>query len=214
MSRRRRGPGRTPPCDRTPAPAPDEPGAGAVWVESGVAPDGTYVVELHAGGDWSTILDRDRAIAYAAAVHDIAARAEYDAAVYRQLTAKGVHPAQVTAFVVDDLRPERPPAEYAIAVTAPLAFTPGVSADNGPFVLVHLHLPGPPTGTPDALISQWTPAEARTHAGHVLDTLAVVDLDAGYRRLLVGVMGLDDPTARAVIGNLGEHRHPSPERRP
>lgn len=175
----------------------------AVWVESGVAVDGTFVVEVNAAGDWSFVLNRERALAYVATVFDAAARAEYDAAVLRQLTSRGLARELVGAMIANDLRPDRPPLDDA--ATAPLRYTPIVSdSTRQPYVHVHLHGRGEPQ-----FLTQWRPASARQHAGHVLDALAVVDLDAGYLRTLVGVIGLDAPRARAVIATLGDHRRPA-----
>ncbi|MEV4122877.1 hypothetical protein [Micromonospora sp. NPDC049645] len=177
----------------------------AVWVESGVAADGTFVVEVHADGDWSFALDRDRALAYVATVYDAAARAEYDAAILRQLTSRGLSREVVGEVIIKDLRPDRPPLNDA--ATAPLTFTPIVSEVSGhPFVHVHVH--GRSAREPQFL-AQWKPASARQHAGHVLDALAVVDLDAGYLRALVGVIGIDAPRARAVVATLADHRRPA-----
>lgn len=201
MSRRRK-----PQPPRRPARSA-EPGDAAVWVQSDVMPDGTYAVTVHAPGDRSFALDRARAVDYTTAVYEVAARAEYDAAVFAQLVERGLAPQQVAAFIGTDLRADRP--EIDPARTAPLVFTPGVNAAGEPFLHVHLHVPvngGRTARTSPRPFTQWTPGEAREHAGYVLDCLAAVDLDAGYRRCLVGVIGLDDPTARAVVGSLASYR--------
>lgn len=189
MSRRRKP---QPPRRR---PVDPEQRDAAVWVESAVTLDGTYVVEVHSSGDWSTILDRDRALAYAATAHDAAARAEYDAAVVAQLTSIGVE-MEHAAGLLTDLRNDRP--ELDDKTTAPLRFVPGVSPALKPFVHVYLHETEP--------MAQWSPAALRSHARNVLDVLATVDLDAAYRRALVSLVGLDDGRARAVVATLGEHR--------
>jgi len=165
----------------------------AIWVVSDVAPDGTYVVTVQAGPDHAVTLTRAEAIAYATAVFEAAVRAEHDAAVLAQLTATGMT-AELAATVVIGLREDRPMLDD---LGDPLTFEPIVTAARRePALLV---------SRGGVRIAQWTPADARDHAGNVLSVLAAADLDGAYRRLLVGSIGLDDDRACALVGQLSRY---------
>ena len=166
-----------------------------IVVRSDVAPDGTYVVAIEVGPDESWMLDRHQIRAHGIAVLEAAARAEYDAAVFAQLSTLSVDQRAI-GQVLTDLRAERPPLDTA--ATAPLELEPGVShRDHRGFLTLKLH--GDPLG-------QWELDDARRHALACLEVQAAVDLDAIYRTTLVGIVGLDDARARAVVGALAEHR--------
>ena len=167
----------------------------AIWVVSDVASDGTYVTTVQASADVAVVLDRKRAMDYVMAVYTAVGYAEYDAAVFRQLVSLGIGNLHA-AGLVSDLRADRAPVDDA--ATDPLRFVPLVTAAK--------HEPGLFVEVAGRRISQWTPAEGRQHAGHVLDICVAVDLDAAYHRHLRGPLGLDDGRARAVVGSLGEHR--------
>lgn len=167
----------------------------AIWVISDVAPDGTYVATVQAGDDVAVTLPPDRAIAYALAALGAACRAEYDASVFAQLTTLGVTEVHAAGMILD-LRKDRPPLDDD--ATKPLRFEPLVtSAAKEPAVYVELN---------GERIARWTTEDTRGHAMHVLEVLLGVDLDAAYRKQLVGVIGLDDETARAAVGGLAQHR--------
>lgn len=166
-----------------------------IIVRSDVAPDGTYVVAIEAGPDDAWVLDRPHVHAHGIAVVEAAARAEYDAAVLDQLIGLGIEQ-DAAGQMVSDMRAERPPLDTA--ATAPLELVPGVARRDGRgFLALMLH---------GKQIGQWEPADARSHAMACFEVTAAVDLDAIYRKTLVGIVGLDDPTARAVVGELAEHR--------
>ena len=172
----------------------------AVWVISDVAPDGTYVATVHAGQDVALTLDRDRAIAYAVTVLTATTRAQYDAAVWRQMLtiSRGRTDGdaqQAAALIVKGLREDRPPIDDS--ATAPFAFEPFVShRTKEPGVFVSLN---------GKKISQWDLSDAEGHALHVLQIMIGVDLDASYRRHLIGTLGIEDWRARAVVGDLGKY---------
>jgi hypothetical protein len=166
----------------------------AIWVVSDVAPDGTYVCTVQAGDDLAVTLDRQRALAYAVALYAAVGYAEYDAAVLKQLTTLGIGE-EMAAHCVADLRADRAPVDDA--ATAPLRFVPLLTAKREPALFVEVN---------GRRISQWTPADGRQHAGHVLDIVAAVDLDAAYFRFLRGPVALAEGRARAVVGSLGEYR--------
>lgn len=165
----------------------------AIWVISDVAPDGTYVTTVHVTDDVAFTLTPAEAIAYAAAVMDASARAQFDAAVFAQMQATGMDRA-LAASVIVDLRAERPRLRFA----PPLSFEPLVTAakcEAQLYVLVN-----------GKRYAQWTPADAAQHVTQVLEVAAGVDLDAAYRRYLVGPIGMDDEKARALVGSLANHR--------
>lgn len=165
----------------------------AIWVISDVAPDGTYVTTVHATDDVAFTLTPAETMAYAAAVMGVCARAEYDAAVVAQLLATGMDVCLAVSVVID-LRAERPPVAFA----TPLSFEPfviGPTREPQLYVLVN-----------GERYSQWTPADAVQHVMQVLEVAAGVDLDAAYRRYLVGPIAMDDKLARALVGALANHR--------
>jgi hypothetical protein len=167
----------------------------AIWVISDVAPDGTYVVTVQAGDDVAITLDRNRAIRYALTVIDASARAQYDAAVFAQMAGMGLDERTAVEPVIQ-LRADRPPLDND--ATAPLRFEPIVtSRTKRP--AVHVHLGG-------KAISEWGPVDAAGHALHVLEVAVGVDLDAAYRRILIGTIGLDDASARAAVGDIANYR--------
>lgn len=167
----------------------------AIWVISDVTPNGTYVATIQAGPDRAITLDRTQATAYVMAVLTAAVYAEYDAAVIRQHTALGLG-LPTAAGAVKDMRADRAPLDDA--ATSPLRFESIVTAANrDPAVLVSLD---------GRRIAQWTAEETKGHALHVLEVVAVVDLDAAYYRYLRGPVRLDEGRARAVVGDLGQFR--------
>jgi hypothetical protein len=167
---------------------------GTIWVQSDVTPDGTYAATIHYSGDRSRILDRDAALAYAATIHDAAIRAEHDAAVLAQLVATGM-PLALAAGTLADLRKDRPPLDDQ--ATAPLRLAPGVSGrTKEAFLAVEID---------GKVVGQWTPGDARDHASNALAVVAAVDLDAAYRRWLIGKAGLAADRASAAVGDLAAY---------
>jgi hypothetical protein len=174
-----------------------------LWVQSDVAPDGTYVLGLHYGDDHAWVLTRDEAIQHAVAILTQAERAEYDAAVLGLLHGKlGLPLEDAAMFVANDIRPDRPPVEEP----GPVKLTPGVSQRNLHGFLT-LHLDGNPIG-------QWEIADARQHAMYVLQGIAAVDNDAALYRLLIGAIGLDEGRARAVVEDIANYRREVPDAAP
>lgn len=166
-----------------------------VWIKTEPSLDGTtYTVTIEADADRAIVLTPDTALAYASAVLGAAARAEYDAAVYRQLCAFDLE-VEAVAQMITDLRRDRPPLDTA--ATKPLALEPGVNAKGEPFLVVLVE---------EDRVGQWSVPAAREHALIVLEAVAVADLDAGYLQALRGLIGLDEDRARAVVGDLGNHR--------
>ena len=170
-----------------------------LWVSTDPTPDGVYRVNLMWGPDKALVLDQETAMAHAREVLNAAAEAEYDAAVAKQLQARGVDQRAAAQMVVD-LRAERP----EVTPTTPMRLVPGVSAFTGqPFIALHMD---------GKAIGQWSTADARQHALYVLMSVRVAELDSAYLRALRGAVGLDDATARAVVGDLATHRDDYEER--
>lgn len=171
---------------------PEDPGT--IWVQSDLLPDGTYVTAIHYDSDQSRVLDHETGLHYAATIHAAATRAQHDAAVIRQLTSMGLA-LDVAAREIARLRADRPPLDDA--ATAPLRLVPGVSGRTGRAFL-SIKVNGQQVG-------QWDPDDARDHAANVLTVLAAADLDAAYRRYLIGTIGIDAARAANVVGDLATH---------
>lgn len=171
----------------------DEPGT--LWVQSDVTPDGTYVVGLHYGPDRAWVLTRDEAIQHATTVLAQVERAEHDAAVIALLHKKlGMPLATASEFVAKDIRVDRPP----LPDVSPITLVPGVSHRTlRPFLRLELDGEG---------IGQWDLDGGRQHAVFVLQTVEAVESDARLHRALVGLVGMDEGRARAVVGDIANHR--------
>lgn len=160
----------------------------AVWVITDVSPlTGAYFVVVQCSNDRS-FAPQDP-VTYGMTVLRACEYASHDAAVLRQLTKKLELPLQEAAEIVRLSRDERPPIDDA--ATAPLRFTPIVAArDGSPQILVHY-------GKDE--LTQWTPAETRSHALYVMQSTAVIDTDAAYRRFMQSISA---ETATAVVADL------------
>lgn len=172
----------------------DEPRT--VWVISDLMPDRvTYMPVVHYG-DTILGLPGDAAIAYAIAVTRAAEAAAYEEAICAQLNGPLKGKMELIAVVIQDLRKDRPSIDAA--ATAPLGFEPFVTASSHEGA-IYLSVNGQRVG-------QWTVDDARQHAAHVLQVYCGVDLDAAYRRHLVGVLNLPSQTALGMVDNLRNHR--------
>lgn len=177
---------------KSPKPKP----SGVVTVLSDLAPDGrTYIATVQLDGDTARTLNRDGGFAWASTVLDVAARAEHDALVLRQLHHAVGIPLHLAASCSGDLRADRPPVDDA--ATVPLRLEPGVNAKGEPFIGVHIN---------GAQVGQWTCQDARDHAQGILEVLSAVDLDAAYFRYLIGTLDIDPAQARGIVGSLMDLR--------
>lgn len=160
------------------------------------------------GKSWMVTLefDQDKALAlagstqvfgYVTGVMDACGRAEYDAAVYHQMTDldKGEGSEQRALHIVRDLRQDRPDLPVFNGV---LALEPGVNARREPFLTLKWN---------DEPFAQWETHNARQHAMHILDAFVVADHDAAYLRYLRTNIGLEEGVARAVVAKLADFRH-------
>lgn len=167
--------------------------AEGLWVRSEVMPDGTYGVAVNVGADRVWPLDREQAVAYAVACYARATEAEHDAAVFGLLTrGVGMDRETAAAFLVHDLRPDRPENHTA---TEPVQYLPSVG-ERGPFLRMFLD---------GAQVGEMSCADLRDHAAAALNCLAAADLDAAAHRALTGSIGLDDARAREFVSSLAEY---------
>lgn len=155
--------------------------------------DGVYVPTIALDDRLLLTLDRDRAPRYVAAWADAIARAEFDAAVFAQLTGIGIPEQTAIAVVVNDLRPDRPPLDAE--ATLPLRLEPILSARTK-------------RGQVAAYIgaehvAQLDAPAVYDHIAKVLPVVMTCDLDAAYRRFAIAC--LDQPVwrAEAMVDDLG-----------
>lgn len=166
----------------------------AFWIRTEPTVDGNaYIVTLSISEDHAVTLTPARANQYAGALLGAVAEAEYDAAIVQQMTDKLSLDMATTAQLIRDMRAER-----TQKLAAGLTFEPGVSQrKQHPFVMIVRD--GQPIGQLDA------PA-ARRHALHVLEAVPVADLDAAYLKVLRGIVGTPEGTARQVIADIDNYR--------
>jgi hypothetical protein len=169
---------------------------GVVWIRTASDITGTYRVVLEIDDDTSHGLTREGAQAYATAVLAAVARAEYDAAVIRQITT--IADLGTAGMLVTAIRADRPPITWP----TPLTLIPGVSAATR---AAFLHI-----AIRTKVIGQWTIPDAREHAAAVLEAVEVADLDGGYLMALrSSPLSIDEIVARAMINDLAKYRvHP------
>lgn len=162
---------------------------------SDVLADGSYGIVIHDGADIVRALTHDEAYDHAQAVFAAAQRAEYDAAVFRQLTTKLGQPLDTVAETIRDLRSMRAPLDPN--ALHPIGLEPLVNSQGKPFLIVSLN------GHP---VAQWTPADARRHAAGALELAEAVRLDSDYYAWLTSEAGIEEPHARNIVDDLANHR--------
>lgn len=162
-----------------------------------------YAVTLDVGPDLSRTLSEPEAIRYARAVLHAAARADYDAAVIRQMLDTVQVPPGHVATLVAELRARRAPLDRAglepielgAHVAAPRLLGDGARVEA--FLTVYVNGKG---------IGQWTTDDARRHALYVLEALSVAQLDGEYVSLLMDRVDLPLGHAHVVVEGLAAHR--------
>jgi hypothetical protein len=168
---------------------------GIVWIASDPSPDGsTYLVTVEFSDDRSIPLTPQTAPRYAMTILEAMARAEDDAAVVAQMS-EAVQDRDAVVAMIRDIDQDRPSIDYS--PTEPLILVPGVDGKGEPFL--HVQIDG-------KLVGQWTMEGARDHACAALQMTAVADLDAGYYRALIGLIGLEPARARGVVHDLANYR--------
>jgi len=173
----------------------------AIVVRSDRSIDGVFHVSIAYTDDLLAAFTRAQAIAYAVAVVDAVARAEFDVAVALQLVDAGGSTVPQVGEQVRSLRSDRAPLD--VDALGLLQLRPGICEFTGAPYL-HCQVRG------QAEWWRWTPAEAEKHAMDVLHSATTVALDEGYRRHLVTVVGMDTSAALTLVAMLGECRPPRP----
>lgn len=167
-----------------------------IWVgtepAAGADATTTYLVVVGVDEDLSLPLSSSEAMDYARLFLTAAAAADYDAAVFRQLTEKvGVEKADA-ARVIGLMKGKRPQQWAWGGVTV----TPGVSAQIQGFVDVEV----------GGRTWQWDTPDAVEHARFVLEVAAGAEFDQRYHEYLVTEMGMDPMTAREMVSDLPRFR--------
>lgn len=164
------------------------------WIRTEPTIDGSaFVVTLSITEDHAVTLTPARANQYAGALLGAAAEAEYDAAIVRQMTERLSLDMATTAQLIRDMRAERP-----TRIAAGLVFEPGVSQrKQHAFIRIVRD---------EQAIGQLDVPAARRHALHVLEAVPVADLDAAYLKVLRGIVGTEENTARQVIEDIDNYR--------
>lgn len=174
---------------------PVDEGAGVIWVRTEPDSSGTYRLKLEIDEDHGQFLDVDQARAWAEYVLHQAVLAHYDALVFRQLTHSTNDP-RAAGDVIQELRKDRADYSNPNLSVQRLRLRPGVNIKGKPFLTVVID--GQDKG-------QWDYEQAQTHAVRILEGCQRADLDEQYRRTLVGLVGLDDATARRAVMGLSSH---------
>lgn len=167
-----------------------------IWVRTDPAADGTYVAVVELGDDVTIELDRGSAADWAHAVLEQALRAVCDADAVRQVTDLTSY--DLARQVLVDLRAERP---LPSSGCHPLALIPAMRSSGDPFLWVFVGRD---------CVGKWTIGQAEAHAAAVVEAVIAAELNAGYRRALVGVLGVGDDTARAIVDDRSRPGHTPP----
>lgn len=164
--------------------------ADGLWVTSDPTPDGVYRTTITLDEDFAKVLTPTEAVAWAMAWIDAGTRALYDAAVYAQLKDLGIKHDYISETILDLRESRKPKDDEAVA---PMRLEPGVNSKGEPFVGFYLN---------NEQRGQLTAHATVNHGRHVLEVVTAADYDAAYLRMLKGMIGLDDDTARSVVGGL------------
>lgn len=180
---------------------PDADGAPPVVIaRSGVSPTGVYTAVIEYGPDIVRSLTPTEAQAYIDAMLNAVWQAEYDAAALNQLRNAGpqeLRNEQAIADVLISLRKSRVAVDQK--PLKPLIVRASISTKTGkPYLTVRI------AGTKAKW--RWMPADGIQHAVQVHSVMVTADLDAAYRRLLVGEIGVTDSHARQMVSDLGQWR--------
>lgn len=162
-------------------------------IEVRSTPAGWVMVTL---GALTWAMSPEGAQRYAAALIARAVQAEHEAALVATLRAYAMTEELVTE-ALGTVRTERDRYGVSRRVTHPLSLYPGVSLFTGaPFLRVEAD---------DLPTWQWSPADARGHALHVLEVIAASEADALLAKVLTVDLGVTQPVAHALIAAMGAH---------
>lgn len=171
-------------------------GDGNVWVRTEPTLDGkSFMVTIEFDADNAASLTPVQVFDYVNIIYAAVARAEYDVAVFKQMTRKLGLSAEEAAQLVLELRERRD----ELPDLGPMKLVPGMSKAGRPFLALM-------AGDTAARVGQWSPDDARGHASHVLDAIAVSKLDDQYLLELIEVVGIEEDRARNVISDLANYR--------
>ncbi len=154
--------------------------------------DGVYVPTVVLDDRHLLTLDRQKALRYVAVWADAIARAEFDAAVYAQLTGIGIDE-HAAIMVVEDLRPDRAPLDNDGC--APLRLEPILSARTKRGQVAAF--------IGDENVVQLDAPAVYDHISKVLPVVFTCDLDAAYRRYAIGALNQPAWRAQAMVTDLG-----------
>lgn len=166
-----------------------------IWVRTdrGIGGHG-YRISVEFTEDTAVGLSPTEAHDYVDAIYMALAWAEYDAAVFRQLTLKLGMDNTAAAGTLQEIRARRAP----LTTAGPLELVPGVSVFTGKaFLVIQVY---------GEKIGQWSPADARHHASGILDAIAVAPLDDAYHATLTGDVGVTEAVADQVLDDLARYR--------
>lgn len=165
-----------------------------VWIRTDPDPEGTYRPTLEIDDDTALILTAETATIYASEILRAVAIGEHEAAIYAQLMKASGGDQEHVAMAIADLRNDRP----MLDTDTPLRLIPGISAlTSQAFFAVEVR---------GSRVGQWTAADARQHALTVLEAVHVAELDSAYWRFLRTHVDTSDDVARALVGDLANHR--------
>lgn len=177
---------------RPPRPAPAAQDSQAVWCRVDVSPVGTYMLTITYDDDNALSLTRDELLEYVATMSTALMRATYAEAVRAQFRDHLKIPDHLALPTLQDLRDEWP----ELPAFGVYELRPTVSFEGRCSVQVWRG---------DRFVIQLAPHNVQEHISHALAVYAAADLDASYRRFLVGVIGTDDSRARAAVATLSQH---------
>lgn len=172
-----------------------------LWISTDPLADGSYGIVLSIGPDRAWPVTRGRAHMYAMAALAIAEQADYEQALYRQLTMKMEQGQDAALMMLANFRRGVPGTDHA--AFDPLDFVAGINSEGKSFVRIDLDGKG---------VGQISPEELRQHALAVLRNRLIAPLDTLYRRQLTEVVDLDDATAKIAVNALAHFRAPEPKR--
>jgi hypothetical protein len=173
-------------------PAPRPAAEQQVWCRVDVSPVGTYMLTITYDDDHALSLTYSDLLEYVGALSAALMRALYTEAVRGQFRDRLKMPDKLALPTLQDLRDEWPD----LATFGGYELRPTVSFEGRCSVQVW-HA--------DTMVVQFAPHNVREHIAHALAVYAAADLDASYRRFLVGVIGTDDMRARAAVAELTQH---------
>lgn len=170
----------------------DDDGELSVWCRVEVSPLGTYMLVITYDDDNVLSLGRDELLNYVAVMSDALARARYTEGVRRQLRDQFKFSESVVMLTLTQLRKTWPD----LPRFGPYEIRPCVSFEGRTSVDVWRG---------DKQLAQFDAGMLAEHISQTLIAYAGADLDAAYRRFLVGEVGISDGEARLCVTTLNRH---------